>query len=75
MRFWVRTKWLSFEMPGLEDLGKLSLALKTEKGVVIVTGCSHTKAEAIVRIAKQVVGRDVNLVADGYHFFPMTGGT
>jgi metal-dependent hydrolase (beta-lactamase superfamily II) len=34
----------SKEHPELDGLPELSLALKTEQGVVIVTGCSHTKS-------------------------------
>jgi len=58
------------EHPHLDDLAELSLALKTQQGVVIVTGCSHTKVEEIVRITKQFVGPDIDLVAGGYHLFP-----
>jgi 7,8-dihydropterin-6-yl-methyl-4-(beta-D-ribofuranosyl)aminobenzene 5'-phosphate synthase len=60
----------SREHPGLEDLAELSLALKTQQGVVIVTGCSHTKVEEIIRSTKQFVGPQIDLVAGGYHLFP-----
>jgi 7,8-dihydropterin-6-yl-methyl-4-(beta-D-ribofuranosyl)aminobenzene 5'-phosphate synthase len=60
----------SKERPELDGLPELSLALKTEQGVVIVTGCSHTKVEEIIRITKQFVAPDIDLVAGGYHLFP-----
>ena len=56
--------------PDLQGLPELSLVLKTERGVVIVTGCSHTRVEEIIRVAKQSVAPDINLVAGGYHLFP-----
>lgn len=60
----------SQEHPELNGLPELSLALKTEQGTVIVTGCSHTKVEEIIRITKQYVGQNIDLVAGGYHLFP-----
>ena len=60
----------SKEHPELDGLPELSLALKTEQGVVIVTGCSHTKVEEIIRITKQFVAPNIDLVAGGYHLFP-----
>jgi 7,8-dihydropterin-6-yl-methyl-4-(beta-D-ribofuranosyl)aminobenzene 5'-phosphate synthase len=56
--------------PELDGLPELSLALKTAQGVVIVTGCSHTKVEEIVRITKRFTGKDIDLLAGGYHLFP-----
>ena len=58
------------EHPHLDDLAELSLALKTQQGVVIITGCSHTKVEEIIRTTKQFVGPEIDLVAGGYHLFP-----
>jgi 7,8-dihydropterin-6-yl-methyl-4-(beta-D-ribofuranosyl)aminobenzene 5'-phosphate synthase len=60
----------SKEHPELDGLPELSLALKTEQRVVIVTGCSHTKVEEIIRITKQFVAPNIDLVAGGYHLFP-----
>lgn len=60
----------SKDHPELDGLAELSLALKTEQGVVIVTGCSHTKVEEIIRITKQFVAPNIDLVAGGYHLFP-----
>jgi 7,8-dihydropterin-6-yl-methyl-4-(beta-D-ribofuranosyl)aminobenzene 5'-phosphate synthase len=60
----------SLEHPELDNLPELSLALKTEKGTVIVTGCSHTKVEEIIKTTKGFVGQSIDLVAGGYHLFP-----
>jgi 7,8-dihydropterin-6-yl-methyl-4-(beta-D-ribofuranosyl)aminobenzene 5'-phosphate synthase len=60
----------STERPELDGLPELSLALKTEQGTVIVTGCSHTKVEEIIKTTKTVVGQNIDLVAGGYHLFP-----
>ena len=58
------------EQPGLDGLPELSLALKTKEGTVIVTGCSHTKVEEIIKTTKGFVGQSIELVAGGYHLFP-----
>jgi 7,8-dihydropterin-6-yl-methyl-4-(beta-D-ribofuranosyl)aminobenzene 5'-phosphate synthase len=60
----------SREHPELDGLPELSLALKTEEGTVIVTGCSHTKVEEIVDVTKKLLGQRIELVAGGYHLFP-----
>jgi 7,8-dihydropterin-6-yl-methyl-4-(beta-D-ribofuranosyl)aminobenzene 5'-phosphate synthase len=56
--------------PDLAGFPELSLALKTEKGVVLVTGCSHSKVEEIVRATKQFLGGNIDLVEGGFHLFP-----
>jgi 7,8-dihydropterin-6-yl-methyl-4-(beta-D-ribofuranosyl)aminobenzene 5'-phosphate synthase len=60
----------STDHPELHGLPELSLALKTERGAVIVTGCSHTRVEEIIRVVKQSVAPEINLVVGGYHLFP-----
>ena len=56
--------------PDLAGFPELSLALKTEKGVVLITGCSHSTVEAIIRAAKQYTGGNIELVEGGFHLFP-----
>jgi 7,8-dihydropterin-6-yl-methyl-4-(beta-D-ribofuranosyl)aminobenzene 5'-phosphate synthase len=56
--------------PDLAGFPELSLALKTEKGVVLITGCSHSTVEAIIRAAKQYLGSNIELVEGGFHLFP-----
>jgi 7,8-dihydropterin-6-yl-methyl-4-(beta-D-ribofuranosyl)aminobenzene 5'-phosphate synthase len=56
--------------PDLEGFPELSLALKTEKGIVLITGCSHSKVEEIVRATKQYLGANIDLVEGGFHLLP-----
>jgi len=49
---------------------ELSLALKTEKGIVLITGCSHSTVEAIIRATKQFTGDKIELVEGGFHLLP-----
>lgn len=56
--------------PDLEGFPELSLALKTKQGVVLITGCSHSKVEEIVRATKQFLGSPIELVEGGFHLFP-----
>src|SRR5436190_5024352 len=56
--------------PDLAGFPELSLALKTEKGIVLITGCSHSKVEEIVRATKLFLGGNIDLVEGGFHLFP-----
>ncbi len=56
--------------PDLAGFPELSLALKIEKGVVLITGCSHSKVEEIIRATKQYLGSPIELVEGGFHLFP-----
>src|SRR5262249_38290481 len=58
--------------PRLSGLPELSLALVTSQGVVLVTGCSHSRVEEIVRKTKQTLGKDIQLVVGGFHLLPNT---
>lgn len=59
--------------PDLEGFPELSLALKTKQGVVLITGCSHSRVEEIVRATKQFLGSPIELVEGGFHLFPYDG--
>jgi len=59
--------------PDLEGFPELSLAMRTRKGVVLITGCSHSKVEEIVRATKQFLARPIELVEGGFHLFPYDG--
>ncbi len=59
--------------PDLAGFPELSLALKTQKGVVLITGCSHSTVEAIIRATKEYLGGNVDLVEGGFHLFPYDG--
>jgi len=56
--------------PDLEGLPEISLALETSKGLVLITGCSHSKVEEIVRTAKRDLKQNVDTVVGGFHLFP-----
>ena len=56
--------------PDLAGFPELSLAMKTEKGIVLITGCSHSKVEEIVRATKVYLGANIELVEGGFHLLP-----
>lgn len=48
-----------------------ALVIKTEKGLVVLTGCAHPGVVNIIRKAKEIIGEEVYLVLGGFHL----GGT
>jgi len=63
---------------GIYSTGKLgtwikeqSLIIKTEKGLIVITGCAHPGIVNIVKKAKEITKEDVYLVTGGFHL----GGT
>jgi|GEM_PF-2552573 len=57
--------------PMLFNLPELSLALETESGdIVVISGCSHSGIEKIVKEAMRATGADVELVTGGFHLGP-----
>ncbi len=59
------------EEPRLFGLPELSLALETESGeFVLISGCSHSGIEEIVKEAKRATGAEVALVTGGFHLTP-----
>jgi len=56
--------------PDFQGFPEISLAMKTEKGIVLITGCSHSKVEEIVRATKQFLDGNIDLVEGGFHLFP-----
>ena len=44
-----------------------SLIIKTEKGLVVITGCAHPGIVNIVRKAKEIIKEDLYLVTGGFH--------
>lgn len=65
-------------MEGVYSTGELgisikeqALAVKTEKGLVVLTGCAHPGVEEMVRKAKEFIGDEIYLVMGGFHL----GGT
>ena len=57
--------------PRLTELPELSLALEGEDGrVTLISGCSHSKIEEIVKETKEHLGKNVSLVIGGFHLGP-----
>jgi 7,8-dihydropterin-6-yl-methyl-4-(beta-D-ribofuranosyl)aminobenzene 5'-phosphate synthase len=56
--------------PALNGTPELSLAMMTSRGVVLVTGCSHSRVEAIVAETKKVTQKNIYLVIGGFHLLP-----
>jgi 7,8-dihydropterin-6-yl-methyl-4-(beta-D-ribofuranosyl)aminobenzene 5'-phosphate synthase len=56
--------------PTVRGFPELSLALVTSKGVVVVSGCSHSGVEVIVAESKKATGKNINLVSGGFHLLP-----
>ncbi len=60
--------------PGIHTTGEVrstiveqALAVETEEGLVVVTGCAHPGIVAMVRRAKEALDGDVALVMGGFH--------
>ncbi len=51
-------------------LPELSLSMKTDKGQVLIVGCSHTGVEKITRQAKDFTKDQMELVYGGFHMLP-----
>src|SRR5215472_8233473 len=54
------------QTPGTLELRELSLVIKTSKGLIITTGCSHPGIENILEAAK-VIDTRVHLIFGGLH--------
>lgn len=44
-----------------------ALALGTDRGLIVITGCAHPGVVSMVERAREVTGRDVLLVMGGFH--------
>jgi 7,8-dihydropterin-6-yl-methyl-4-(beta-D-ribofuranosyl)aminobenzene 5'-phosphate synthase len=44
-----------------------SLALDTDKGLVVMTGCAHPRIVNIIAVAKELLEKDIYLVLGGFH--------
>lgn len=51
-------------------LPELSLSMKTEKGEILVVGCSHTGVENIITETKKQTGHKIEMVYGGFHTLP-----
>lgn len=52
------------------NLPELSLAMQTEKGQVLIVGCSHTGVENIVKETQSVTEESIVLLYGGFHLLP-----
>ncbi len=52
--------------PMLDDS---AIAIKTDKGVVVISGCSHSGICNICEYAKEVTGQNLYAVVGGFHLF------
>jgi 7,8-dihydropterin-6-yl-methyl-4-(beta-D-ribofuranosyl)aminobenzene 5'-phosphate synthase len=57
------------EYKGEQILDDTALAFKTKKGVVVVTGCSHSGISNICEYAKKVTNQKLHAVIGGFHLF------
>ena len=56
--------------PQFIGMPELSLSLATEKGEILISGCSHSTIEKIVKETKNFVKGKIHLVAGGFHLIP-----
>ncbi len=51
-------------------LPELSLSLSTDKGEILIVGCSHTGVENIILETKKQTQRNIEMVYGGFHMLP-----
>lgn len=64
-------KYPPFEQnPQFIGMPEVSLSLATDKGKIIISGCSHTTIETIIQEIQKVRPGKIHLVAGGFHLIP-----
>ncbi|HLA96786.1 MAG TPA: MBL fold metallo-hydrolase, partial [Pyrinomonadaceae bacterium] len=64
-------KYPPFEQnPQFIGMPELSVSFATEKGQIIIAGCSHSTIETIIQETKKVRPEKILLVAGGFHLIP-----
>ncbi len=58
------------ENPQFIGMPELSVSFATEKGEIVISGCSHSTIETIVQETKKVRQGKIHLVAGGFHLIP-----
>jgi len=59
--------------PQLTELPEISLALERNDGsVCLISGCSHSKIEEIVKETRRHLGKEISLVIGGFHHNPFS---
>jgi 7,8-dihydropterin-6-yl-methyl-4-(beta-D-ribofuranosyl)aminobenzene 5'-phosphate synthase len=56
--------------PQFNGMPELSLSLATEKGDILISGCSHSTIEAIVQAAQKTRQAKIYLLTGGFHLIP-----
>lgn len=51
---------------------EVAISVETSKGIIVVSGCSHTGIENIVKAIKDRTGKDVYAVIGGFHLLDAT---
>jgi 7,8-dihydropterin-6-yl-methyl-4-(beta-D-ribofuranosyl)aminobenzene 5'-phosphate synthase len=54
------------DVPGTREMRELSLALRTPRGLILITGCSHPGIEKILAASRTIEGR-VYSIFGGLH--------
>ncbi len=64
-------KYPPFEQqPQLIGMPELTASFATEKGEVVIAGCSHSSIETIVQETKKILQKKIHLVTGGFHLVP-----
>jgi 7,8-dihydropterin-6-yl-methyl-4-(beta-D-ribofuranosyl)aminobenzene 5'-phosphate synthase len=58
------------ENPQFIGMPELSVSFATEKGEILISGCSHSTIETIVQETKKVRKGKIHLVVGGFHLIP-----
>lgn len=58
------------QQPQFIGMPELTIAFATEKGEIVIAGCSHSTIETIVQETKKVLQKKIYLVAGGFHLIP-----
>ncbi len=61
------------ELPGT-PINEQALLIRTERGLVVLTGCAHPGIVNIVRRAKEISGEKIHLVMGGFHLLQTPAG-
>lgn len=58
------------ENPQFMGMPELSVSFATEKGEIVISGCSHSTIETIIQETKKVRTGKIHLVVGGFHLIP-----
>jgi len=57
------------ENPKLIGMPELSAAFATEKGQILLSGCSHSSVDSIIQASKKISSK-IHMIAGGFHLIP-----